>query len=125
MVALITGGILVVARIFRLGFLGDFLSSSVLVGFLTGVVEGAPDPVRWLVLDASTLGDVDYSAGLSFSGLLDYLEHHKVTFALARADSSLLDTLRVYGLDARIPDAHVFANLDDAVAAFRTAPTSA
>jgi MFS superfamily sulfate permease-like transporter len=28
---------LVVARLFRLGFLGDFLSASVLIGFLTGV----------------------------------------------------------------------------------------
>ncbi|GAB93842.1 SulP family inorganic anion transporter [Gordonia rhizosphera] len=35
-VALVTGGILVVARLLRLGFLGDFLSTAVLVGFLTG-----------------------------------------------------------------------------------------
>ncbi len=37
LVALVTGAMLVVARLLRLGFLGDFLSSSVLVGFLTGV----------------------------------------------------------------------------------------
>lgn len=36
-VALVTGAVLVVARIIRLGFLADFLSRSVLVGFLTGV----------------------------------------------------------------------------------------
>jgi high affinity sulfate transporter 1 len=35
--ALIAGGMLVVARLLRLGFLGDFLSASVLVGFLSGV----------------------------------------------------------------------------------------
>lgn len=35
--ALICGAMLLIARAFRLGFLGDFLSSSVLVGFLTGV----------------------------------------------------------------------------------------
>lgn len=35
--ALLTGGMLVVARIFKLGFLADFLSRTVLVGFLTGV----------------------------------------------------------------------------------------
>ena len=38
MVALLTAGLLFVARIFRLGFLADFLSRTVLVGFLTGVV---------------------------------------------------------------------------------------
>ena len=35
--ALITGVVLIIARIVRLGFLADFLSRSVLIGFLTGV----------------------------------------------------------------------------------------
>jgi len=37
MVALLTGGMLLLGRVFRLGFLADFLSRTVLVGFLTGV----------------------------------------------------------------------------------------
>jgi MFS superfamily sulfate permease-like transporter len=37
MVALLTAGLLLLARIFKLGFLADFLSRTVLVGFLTGV----------------------------------------------------------------------------------------
>ena len=37
LVALVCGGLLVLARLLKLGFLGDFLSASVLVGFLTGV----------------------------------------------------------------------------------------
>jgi high affinity sulfate transporter 1 len=36
-VALITAGFLMVARLLRLGFIADFLSQTVLVGFLTGV----------------------------------------------------------------------------------------
>ncbi|MGC1302662.1 MAG: SulP family inorganic anion transporter [Caulobacteraceae bacterium] len=36
-VALLTAGLLLLARIFRLGFLADFLSRTVLVGFLAGV----------------------------------------------------------------------------------------
>jgi len=35
--ALLTAGMLLLARIFRLGFLADFLSRTVLIGFLTGV----------------------------------------------------------------------------------------
>jgi MFS superfamily sulfate permease-like transporter len=35
--ALLTGGLLLLARLARLGFLADFLSRTVLVGFLTGV----------------------------------------------------------------------------------------
>jgi sulfate permease, SulP family len=37
MVALLTAGCLLVARLLRLGFLADFLSRTVLIGFLTGV----------------------------------------------------------------------------------------
>jgi sulfate permease, SulP family len=37
MVALLTAAFLLIARIFKLGFLADFLSQTVLVGFLTGV----------------------------------------------------------------------------------------
>ena len=37
MVAMLTAGFLLLARIFKLGFLADFLSRTVLVGFLTGV----------------------------------------------------------------------------------------
>ncbi|MFM0552119.1 SulP family inorganic anion transporter [Paraburkholderia sediminicola] len=37
MVALLTAGLLFIARIFKLGFLADFLSRTVLVGFLAGV----------------------------------------------------------------------------------------
>jgi sulfate permease, SulP family len=36
-VAILTAGLLLLARLFRLGFLADFLSRTVLVGFLTGV----------------------------------------------------------------------------------------
>jgi len=37
MLALITAGILMLARLLRLGFIADFLSRAVLIGFLTGV----------------------------------------------------------------------------------------
>ncbi len=37
LIALITAGLLLLARLFRLGFLADFLSRTVLIGFLTGV----------------------------------------------------------------------------------------
>ena len=37
LVALLTAGFLLLARLFKLGFLADFLSRTVLIGFLTGV----------------------------------------------------------------------------------------
>ena len=37
LVALMTAGLLLLARVLKLGFVADFLSQTVLVGFLTGV----------------------------------------------------------------------------------------
>ena len=37
LVALLTAGLLMLARLLKLGFLADFLSRTVLIGFLTGV----------------------------------------------------------------------------------------
>src|SRR3954447_9891903 len=95
-----------------------YANSSRFVDDVEGLVDQAPDPVRWLVLDAGALDDIDYSAGISLSGLLDYLDARNITFALASADDALLDTLKMYVLRDRIPDSHVFPSLAEAVTAF-------
>jgi MFS superfamily sulfate permease-like transporter len=83
------------------------------------IVEAAPDPVRWFVLDAGSIDDVDYSAGISLGRLLDYLSSRTITFGLARLDESLSTTLGMYGLLDRIPTDHRFSTLEEALAAFR------
>jgi high affinity sulfate transporter 1 len=83
------------------------------------IIEAAPDPVRWFVLDAGSIDDVDYSAGISLGRLLDYLTSRNVTFGLARLDESLSTTLGMYGLLDRIPADHRFSTLEEALAAFR------
>ncbi len=82
------------------------------------LISAAPDPVRCLILDASALSDVDYSAGLSLGNLLDYLQAHQIEFKLARADEGLIKTLDVYGLLGRIDPANIYGNLIDAVRSF-------
>ncbi|WP_321787151.1 SulP family inorganic anion transporter [Burkholderia pyrrocinia] len=83
MVALLTAAMLLLARIFKLGFLADFLSRTVLVGFLAGV---------GVQVSIAMLGDmlglsVPYPASRSLAQL-DYVVAHLVhanrpTFALA------------------------------------------
>jgi MFS superfamily sulfate permease-like transporter len=65
---------------------------------IESLVDNAPDQVRWLILDAGGLDDIDYSAGIALAGLLDYLGSRQITFAMAQVDSSLVDTLRAYEL---------------------------
>jgi len=85
---------------------------------IESLVTAAPVPVRWVVLDAGAVSDIDYSAGVSLGGLLDFMKARNITFAFARADDSLLQTLGTYGLKDRVNPSHIYGNLVDAVAAF-------
>ena len=72
--ALLAGIFLIVARVIRLGFLADFLSRTVLIGFLTGVgiqvaigqisgmlgiPGGGSGPVQQLIIDLQQLGQTN------------------------------------------------------------------
>ncbi|MDN5764642.1 MAG: SulP family inorganic anion transporter [Humibacillus sp.] len=82
------------------------------------VVNAAPDPVRWLVLDASAIDGVDYSAGLALAGLIDYVHARNAHFGLAGADPELLDTLKRYGALDLFDQTRVFATIRDVFTAY-------
>ena len=50
-----------------------FANANRFVDDVKALVLGAPDPVRWLILDAGALDDVDYSAGMALGDLQDFL----------------------------------------------------
>jgi high affinity sulfate transporter 1 len=87
---------------------------------IESLIDKAPDKVRWLILDSGGLNDIDYSAGVALGGLLDYLDAHQITFAMARIDPWLVDTLRAYDLLDRIRPDHLHDTLAEAIAAFRS-----
>jgi MFS superfamily sulfate permease-like transporter len=91
---------------------------------VVGLLSAAPTKVRWLVLDCSSLGDVDYSASITLTGLINSLHSEGGVFALAGADPQLLDTLRKYGTLADFDNAHIYPTVEAAVAAFRSLPAS-
>ena len=85
------------------------------------VVEGAPDPVRWVILDATSVTDLDYSAWSSLKGLGDYLHARDIHFGLARVDPALQRTLSTYGYPKHFDPSMIFGTLEEAIAAFRSA----
>ena len=86
------------------------------------LIDADPGPVRWLILDARSIDDINCSAGVAISGLLDLLAARKVTFAICGADTALVDTRRAYDRADRIG-----AGRNDARRASltRTAPSAA
>lgn len=85
---------------------------------LEAVVNGAPDPVKWLILDCTGVSDIDYSAGQSVADVTDYLHQRDIHLILARPEKQLLETLERYDLIKRLDPKHIFDDLDTAVAAF-------
>ena len=61
------------------------------------LIAAAPTRVRWLVLDCSAMGDVDYSASVTLAGLIGALHADGGVFALAGVDPGLMATLEKYG----------------------------
>ncbi len=85
------------------------------------LISSAPDPVSWLILDCSSIPDVDYSAGAALKSLVKFVHTRGATFALAAADPNLRTTLSSLGVLDELRANHVFDSVEDAVAAFRSA----
>jgi SulP family sulfate permease len=92
--------------------------------FVDGVrelVAHAPQPVRWLVIDASAITAVDYSAARSLRELLDDLAQLGVALVFARASPDLRSDLDRHGITALVGAQRVFPTLHEALAAVRSA----
>ena len=73
------------------------------------LVERAPSPVRWFIIDAAAITDIDYSAARAIRDLFDELTGQGVSPVLGRVTSYLrsdLDRHGIYGSDRR--DANLF-----------------
>jgi sulfate permease, SulP family len=99
MAALLTAGCLLLARVFKLGFLADFLAQTVLVGFLTGVgfqvgIAMLGDMLGMHITSTRTVGQLaQVLRGLP--------ETHVPTLSLAAATAAIILVVRRLG--PRVP----------------------
>jgi high affinity sulfate transporter 1 len=96
-----------------------YANVSLFVDDIQRLIDSAPTPVRWLVLDCSSITDIDYSAGLHLAGLITALHAQKRVFAISDVDPSLIATMKKYGTLDDFDNAHIFPTVQDAVTAFR------
>lgn len=101
-----------------------YANASLFVDDIRKIIDGAPTPVRWLVLDCSSIGDIDYSASLNIADLIKALHDEHRVFALAAVDPILMDELAAYRTLESFDNAHIYPTVTDALAAFREAPAS-
>ena len=86
-----------------------------------GLVDGAPSPVRWLIVDAGAMTSVDYSAARVLRALVDDLSHGGVMVLLVHAEASLLGDLRRHRLAEVAAPGRTFDTLREALAVVRGA----
>jgi len=84
-----------------------------------GLVERAPTPVRWFIVDAGAITDIDYSAAQSVLDLLDNLGGQGVGVVFARVSPYLRSDMDRHGIAAAIGEVRIFATLHEAIASVR------
>jgi SulP family sulfate permease len=86
-----------------------------------GLVDGAPTPVRWLIVDAGAMTSVDYSAARVLRALVDDLSRGGVMVLLVHAEASLLGDLRRHRLADVAASGRALDTLREALAVVRGA----
>jgi high affinity sulfate transporter 1 len=82
------------------------------------VIDAESEPVRWLLINAEAIIDVDSTALDMLLELEQDLRHLKIEFCLARVKSELRGSLERGGLVERIGADHLFATIGTAIEAF-------
>jgi high affinity sulfate transporter 1 len=93
-------------------------------GEVRDLVALAPMPVRWLIVDAGAITDVDYSAARSTRVLLDDLALQGVEVIFGRVSPYLRSDMDRHGITAALGAERIFSTLHEAIAATGLPPPS-
>ncbi len=83
------------------------------------LIDKAPAPVKWFVIDAEAISDMDLSAGQTVGALLEELAGKGVRVVFGRVSPYLLADLRRHGIAAALGEERIFGSLHEALDAIR------
>ncbi len=79
------------------------------------LVDHAPNSVRWFVIDASAITDVDYSAARSVGELCENLKRSGIEVIFARVNQYLRADMDRHGITPIVDASRIFTTLHDAL----------
>ncbi|WP_031409545.1 SulP family inorganic anion transporter [Thiomonas sp. FB-Cd] len=79
------------------------------------LINNAPHPVRWFIVDASAITDLDYSAGRSVNGMCEELARRDIKVIFARVNRYLRADMDRHGVTAVIGAGNVHETLHEAL----------
>ncbi|WP_028225124.1 SulP family inorganic anion transporter [Paraburkholderia ferrariae] len=83
------------------------------------LVDSAPATVRCLVVDATAITDLDYSAGRSVNDLCEELEHRGIKVVFGRVNRYLRADMDRHGITPVVGAGNIYQTLHEALAAAR------
>jgi sulfate permease, SulP family len=95
-----------------------FANASYFQSRLTELIEGLDPPLRWLILDAEAITDIDSTALETLEEVRRFVTERGATLAVARAKSSLRGRLERAGLVASIGSGHFYPSIRTSVAGY-------
>jgi MFS superfamily sulfate permease-like transporter len=105
--------------IYRFGAPLYFANATLFLEEVEQLIDRAPTPVRWFVLDAEAMVDVDTTGAAVLRQAIDLLARRKITFAISRADRAFRSWLEQYELMTLIDQKHFYPTNRHVAAAFR------
>ena len=88
------------------------------------LVDGAPTPVRWFVVDAGAITDLDYSAARSVRDLCEELRNREVQLMFARVSPYLRSDMDRHGITSVIGEGRIFSTLHHALREVHSSPSA-
>lgn len=104
--------------IYRFGALLFFANSGVFSDEIKKLVTRSAVPVKWLVLDADAMDEMDTAGAETLQQVITWLAEHDICFAISRANEPLQNLLKSYGLLDQIGTQRLYPTNRDAVQAF-------
>lgn len=80
------------------------------------LIEHAPNPVRWFVVDAGAMTDIDYSAARCLRDLCDELTRREIKLVFGRVNSYLRADMDRHGIISATGEALIFSTMHEAIA---------
>jgi MFS superfamily sulfate permease-like transporter len=81
-------------------------------------IDAESQPIRWVVIAAEPITDVDTTAATALDELVEELEGRGITLAFAELKDPVRERLRRYGALERVPDEHIYPTVGTAVSGY-------
>jgi len=105
--------------VYRFGAPIYFANASLFLEEIDKLVTQAGPPLRWFVLDAEAILDIDTTGAATLRQVLSLLSKHGVTFAMSRPSPRLSRVLKHYHLMELIGENRMYSTNRRAVAAYQ------